>query len=154
MSITPHLKGLPGDQKGIYRSPIGLLTPPTEATRFDDPLDNLPSLGEALLPPLSDSNWVEAPQSEPSPSIGLGSDEQEEQWKGTWRPEMPRREKVERRDWLAAKRGRRGLRIMIVTENFLPKVDGVTMTLAKLLDHLKKEGHECMVLGPETGMVS
>ncbi|GHJ89291.1 hypothetical protein NliqN6_5693 [Naganishia liquefaciens] len=41
---------------------------------------------------------------------------------------------------------------MIVTENFLPKVDGVTRTLARLLTHLEAEGHECMVLGPQTGM--
>lgn len=39
-----------------------------------------------------------------------------------------------------------------MTENFLPKVDGVTRTLARLLEHLEKEGHHCMLLGPETGM--
>ncbi|PWZ02856.1 UDP-Glycosyltransferase/glycogen phosphorylase [Testicularia cyperi] len=44
------------------------------------------------------------------------------------------------------------LRVAIVTENFLPKVDGVTRTLARLLEHLNNEGHEAMVLGPETGM--
>ncbi|KAK4689476.1 hypothetical protein P7C73_g647, partial [Tremellales sp. Uapishka_1] len=44
------------------------------------------------------------------------------------------------------------LRIVIVTENFLPKVDGVTRTLARLLEHLEKEGHEAILLGPKTGM--
>lgn len=93
----------------------------------------------------------------------------------------------------------RGMRICILTENFLPKVrtssptpgtserstvaarlllrrrraphvstsgveltpplplqqvDGVTRTIAKLLEHLQKEGHEALVLGPEGGMVS
>lgn len=73
---------------------------------------------------------------------------------GTWKPEMTMDERRERRRWLSEGRGRKGLRIMIVTENFLPKVDGVTRTLARLLTHLEAEGHECMVLGPQTGMVS
>jgi hypothetical protein len=38
-------------------------------------------------------------------------------------------------------------------ENFLPKVDGVTRTLARLLEHLESEGHEAILCGPETGMV-
>ncbi|GAA5880343.1 hypothetical protein JCM3774_006734 [Rhodotorula dairenensis] len=45
---------------------------------------------------------------------------------------------------------RRPLRVAIVTENFLPKIDGVTRTLAMLLEHLQAEGHEAMVLGPAT----
>ncbi|WFD33945.1 hypothetical protein MCUN1_000773 [Malassezia cuniculi] len=49
-------------------------------------------------------------------------------------------------------RKRRKLRVAIVTENFLPKIDGVTRTLARLLEHLHAEGHEAMVLGPETGI--
>ncbi|KAJ1030462.1 hypothetical protein NDA16_001371 [Ustilago loliicola] len=44
------------------------------------------------------------------------------------------------------------LRVAIITENFLPKVDGVTRTLARLLEHLNNEGHEALVLGPETGI--
>lgn len=40
------------------------------------------------------------------------------------------------------------------SENFLPKIDGVTRTLARLLEHLHSEGHEAMVLGPDTGLVS
>ncbi|CAO1636676.1 unnamed protein product [Parajaminaea phylloscopi] len=47
---------------------------------------------------------------------------------------------------------KRKLRVAIVTENFLPKVDGVTRTLARLLEHLNAEGHDAIVLGPETGV--
>lgn len=32
------------------------------------------------------------------------------------------------------------------------QVDGVTRTLARLLAHLREQGHECIVLGPESGM--
>lgn len=38
------------------------------------------------------------------------------------------------------------------TENFLPKIDGVTRTLGRLLEHLHAEGHEALVLGPDTGL--
>jgi hypothetical protein len=48
---------------------------------------------------------------------------------------------------------RRSLRIAIVTENFLPKIDGVTRTLAMLLEHLQAEGHEALVLGPASTLV-
>lgn len=51
-----------------------------------------------------------------------------------------------------ARQGRR-LRVAIVTENFFPKVDGVTRTLARLLEHLAAEGHEVLVCGPNTGLV-
>ncbi len=44
------------------------------------------------------------------------------------------------------------MRIAIITENFLPKLDGVTRTLAKLLEHLQLTGHEVMLLGPDSGM--
>ena len=37
-------------------------------------------------------------------------------------------------------------------ENLMPKVDGVTRCLARLLEHLRKDGHECVVLGPESEM--
>lgn len=40
-----------------------------------------------------------------------------------------------------------------MVENFLPKVDGVTRCLARLLKHLRDEGHEAIVLGPEVNMV-
>ena len=44
------------------------------------------------------------------------------------------------------------MRIAIVTENFLPKLDGVTRTLGMLLEHLQRQGHQALVLGPESGM--
>ena len=87
-----------------------------------------------------------------------------------WRHGMTSDERRLRADWLSGGRGRRGLRViivtgmlavpfrqnvlMLVTENFLPKVDGVTRTLARLLEHLRLEGHECMLLGPGSGMDS
>lgn len=42
------------------------------------------------------------------------------------------------------------MRIAIITENFLPKVDGVTRTLARLLEHLQQTSHQVLLLGPET----
>ena len=44
------------------------------------------------------------------------------------------------------------MRIAIITENFLPKLDGVTRTLAMLLEHLQRQGHMALVLGPESGI--
>jgi len=44
------------------------------------------------------------------------------------------------------------MRVAIITENFLPKLDGVTHTLARLLEHLQATGHEALLLGPESGM--
>ncbi|GAA5858907.1 hypothetical protein JCM1840_006612 [Sporobolomyces johnsonii] len=49
---------------------------------------------------------------------------------------------------------KRSLRVAIVTENFLPKVDGVTRTLAMLLEHLQAEGHQAMILGPSSPLKS
>ncbi|KAG2215920.1 hypothetical protein INT46_004176 [Mucor plumbeus] len=46
------------------------------------------------------------------------------------------------------------MRIAIITENFLPKVDGVTRTLARLLEHLSKTGHQVILLGPEANMTT
>ncbi len=44
------------------------------------------------------------------------------------------------------------MRIAIITENFLPKLDGVTRTLAHLLEYLHDNGHAALLLGPESGM--
>src|SRR5260221_13044958 len=44
------------------------------------------------------------------------------------------------------------MRVAIVTENFLPKLDGVTRTLARLLEYLQANGHPALLLGPENGM--
>ncbi|KAF8180473.1 hypothetical protein K438DRAFT_1976663 [Mycena galopus ATCC 62051] len=46
------------------------------------------------------------------------------------------------------------LRVAIVAENFLPKIDGSTITLVLLLQHLHSTGIRAMLLGPETGMAS
>jgi glycosyltransferase involved in cell wall biosynthesis len=40
------------------------------------------------------------------------------------------------------------VRVALVTENFLPKLDGVTRTLAMLLEHLRTRGHQAIVVGP------
>lgn len=44
------------------------------------------------------------------------------------------------------------MRVAIITENFLPKLDGVTRTLARLLEYLQRFGHQALLLGPESGM--
>nr|BBH94431.1 glycosyl transferase family 1 [Thermogemmatispora argillosa] len=44
------------------------------------------------------------------------------------------------------------MRVAIITENFLPKLDGVTRTLARLLTHLEATGHRALLLGPRCGM--
>ena len=44
------------------------------------------------------------------------------------------------------------MRVAIITENFLPKLDGVTRTLSRLLEHLHQQGHQALLLGPECGM--
>lgn len=41
------------------------------------------------------------------------------------------------------------MRIALVTENFLPKIDGVTRTLSMLLEHLQQQRHQAIVLAPE-----
>jgi glycosyltransferase involved in cell wall biosynthesis len=41
------------------------------------------------------------------------------------------------------------MRVALVTENFLPKLDGVTRTLAMLLEYLERHGHQAVVVGPE-----
>lgn len=44
------------------------------------------------------------------------------------------------------------MRVAIITENFLPKLDGVTRTVSRLLEHLHMQGHQALLLGPECGM--
>lgn len=44
------------------------------------------------------------------------------------------------------------MRVAIITENFLPKLDGVTRTLARLLEYLQRSGHRTLLLGPASGM--
>ncbi len=44
------------------------------------------------------------------------------------------------------------MRVAIITENFLPKLDGVTHTLARLLEYLQTTRHQVLLLGPDSGM--
>jgi glycosyltransferase involved in cell wall biosynthesis len=41
------------------------------------------------------------------------------------------------------------MRIAILTEVFLPKVDGIVNTLCHLLEYLNVHGHECLVIAPQ-----
>jgi glycosyltransferase involved in cell wall biosynthesis len=41
------------------------------------------------------------------------------------------------------------MRVALVTETFLPKLDGVTRTLAMLLEHLQLRGHHAVLFGPQ-----
>jgi phosphatidylinositol alpha 1,6-mannosyltransferase len=41
------------------------------------------------------------------------------------------------------------MRIALLTETFLPKIDGVVKSICHLLDHLEKRGHQALLLAPE-----
>jgi glycosyltransferase involved in cell wall biosynthesis len=43
------------------------------------------------------------------------------------------------------------VRIVLFTETFLPKVDGVAKTLCRLLEHLAIRGHKCLLFAPTGG---
>ena len=42
------------------------------------------------------------------------------------------------------------LRILVVTEAFLPQVNGVTNSVLRLLEFCKRNGHEVLVIAPES----
>lgn len=41
------------------------------------------------------------------------------------------------------------MRIALICETFLPDVNGVTTTLCRLLEHLRREGHEALMFAPQ-----
>lgn len=43
------------------------------------------------------------------------------------------------------------MRIAIVTETFLPKMDGIVRMLTEFLAHLRRQGHEALVIAPGSG---
>jgi phosphatidylinositol alpha 1,6-mannosyltransferase len=43
------------------------------------------------------------------------------------------------------------MRLAIVTESFLPTINGVTNSVCKVLDHARAEGHEAIIIAPAAG---